>query len=354
MTQPQRILVLHTAFLGDIILTLPMVQVLKRNLPGSFISFLAIPVSAAVVRNHPSISQVIEFDKKGKDSGVSGLLRCAAMLRKENYDTAIVPHRSLRSALLPVFARIPERIGFTTSAGKFLLTKRVPYVMNRHEILRNLDLLGPLGIKGSMELPELYPSATDAETVDGMIGASLPHLSSGPGLVAIAPGSIWETKRWPGEKFAELARLLTAAGYVVALIGSKEDSALAEKIAQSEEPGRVLNAAGKLSMLQSAELIRRSGVLVSNDSAPMHAGVAMGTPVVALFGATVPEFGFGPLGPRDRIHQTQGLVCRPCSIHGGRKCPIGTFECMHRITPEQVFQTVIELMNPPRSIGKAH
>jgi len=307
-----------------------------------------------VLRNHPSISQVIEFDKKGKDKGVGGVLRCAAMLKKENFDVAIVPHRSLRSAFLPALARIPERIGFTTSTGKFLLTKKVPYVMNRHEIMRNLDLLGPLGIKGSMELPALYPSSTDVQTVDGMIGAAFPHLSSGPGLVAIAPGSIWETKRWPGEKFAELARLLTDAGYSVALIGSKEDSALAEKIAQSGESGRVLDAAGKLSMLQSAELIRRSGVLVSNDSAPMHAGVAMGTPVVALFGATVPEFGFGPLGPRDRIHQTEGLVCRPCSIHGGRRCPIGTFDCMHRISPEEVFQTVIELMNQPRSYGKAH
>jgi heptosyltransferase-2 len=135
----------------------------------------------------------------------------------------------------------------------------------------------------------------------------------------------------------------------VVLIGSEADRSLAEGIASAGVRGMVLNAAGRLSILQSAELIRRSAVLVSNDSAPMHAGVAMRTPVVALFGATVPAFGFAPLGANDRIHQTEGLPCRPCSIHGGRKCPIGTFECMHKIMAEEVLHTIMELLSkhPP-------
>ena len=354
MRKPLRIIVLHTAFLGDIILALPMVQTLKRSIPDGRISFLAVPASAAVLANHPSIDDVILYDKKGAERGIRGITKAVGRLKRDRFDVAIIPHRSLRSALLPWIAGIPVRIGFSTSAGRFLMTARVAYNPDRHEIMRNLDLLRPLGIAATMELPGLYPSASDVGVVEALLRESFSQKGADQPLVAIAPGSVWETKRWPEEKYTALTKLLSDRGFRIALIGGDQDNRLAERISRGGDPGRVLNAAGKLSMLQSAELIRRSAILVSNDSAPMHAGVAMKTPVLALFGATVPRFGFAPAGSGDRVLQTEGLECRPCSIHGGRKCPIGTFDCMQRIAPTEVFETILEMLGMSLPLARGH
>jgi heptosyltransferase-2 len=157
-------------------------------------------------------------------------------------------------------------------------------------------------------------------------------------LIAIAPGTAWNTKRWPREHFARLAQMLSDAGDRVVLIGGPEDAPLCREIAGAAGRAGVVDASGAFSVLGSAELIRRSALLVCNDSAPLHLAGAVGTPVLAIFGATTPAFGFGPIGPRDRVLETEGLACRPCSIHGGDRCPIGTFECMVRITPAMAFE----------------
>ena len=350
MTAIRRLVVIHTAFLGDIVLALPMVQVLKRSMPNTSIAFVAIPASCAVLQNHPGIDRIIEYDKKGKARGVRGFFSCVNELRE--FDAAIVPHRSLRSALLPFLAGIKLRIGFSTSAGSFLFTNKVKHESQKHEILRNLGLLKPLGIDPAYEPPLLYPSAKDRMVVEQLLGTAFPSHGSGKAMVAVAPGSVWNTKRWPEEYFGRLIGQLRGDGRKVVLLGGSEDSDLCERLRAGNR--EVFNAAGKLTVLQSADLIRRSDVLVSNDSAPMHLGVSMGTPVLAIFGATVPEFGFAPVGEQNRIHQTDGLACRPCSIHGGDRCPIGTFECMLRITPEQVFQTVVEMLHHSKKGGVSH
>jgi heptosyltransferase-2 len=105
-----------------------------------------------------------------------------------------------------------------------------------------------------------------------------------------------------------------------------------------------MSMAGQLSLLQSAAMLERASLLVSNDSAPMHLAGAVGTPVIAIFGATAPSYGFGPSGPFDRVVETPGLACRPCAIHGGPKCPIGTFECMERITPDRLLAEIQDLL----------
>ncbi len=159
-------------------------------------------------------------------------------------------------------------------------------------------------------------------------------------LIAIAPGSVWNTKRWLPERFAGLADALLSAGMRVAFIGGRDDLALCKEIAAMVRAGDVAIAAGAFSILQSAELIRRCETLVTNDSAPLHLAVAMRTRVVAVFGATVPAFGFDPYGERDRVFETMGLSCRPCSIHGGDVCPIRTFDCMKRISVGDVLEAV--------------
>ena len=346
MMPPGKILIFQTAFLGDLVLTLPLIQVARRNFLNSRIAVVAIPAACESLMNHPAIDEIIPYDKRGSDTGLKGIMRMVRRLRKEAFDLAIVPHRSIRSALITRLAGIPRRIGFSTSAGRFLFTDVVTY-QNVHETQRNLSLLEPLGIRETgRELPSLFPSEEDIRVVDELMKNSALHDGiAREQLVAIAPGSVWNTKRWPSEYFVSLCNLVLKAGNSVVLIGGEGDRLLCGEINRQIGGGKILNAAGDLTVLQSAEVIRRSGILVSNDSAPMHLGVAMRTPVVVIYGATVPAFGFAPLGERDVVMETHGLPCRPCSIHGGNVCPIRTFICMKNILPENVFAQVESLLS---------
>jgi heptosyltransferase-2 len=348
MSHSRRFVVLQTAFPGDVVLTLPLVQQLREGFPEAFTGFVAIPGTADLLNNHPAVSERIVFDKRGADSGIGGILRFAKKLRLGKFDTAIVPHRSLRSALVVFLAGIPRRIGFARSAGRFLLTEVVDYDESAHEIDRNLSLLKPLGVGGKQQrMPSLYPDYVAVEKVDRFVRAWRGGGGSGEPLVALAPGSVWATKRWPADRFAKLGRLLIRSGYGVVLIGSREERVLCGELMNSIGSPNVLNGAGEFSLLESAELIRRCGLIVSNDSAPVHLAGAMRVPTVAIYGATVPRFGFAPRGRQDSIVEREGLACRPCGIHGGPQCPIGTFECMLSISPEQVRDAIRRTLRKP-------
>lgn len=343
-----RLVVFQTAFTGDVILTLPMIQRLKRHMPHAAIDLVATPSGAAIAANHPALRRTVVYDKKGTDRGLAAALHLARQLSKEAYDAAVIPHRSMRSAAICYAAAIPRRIGFSTSAGRLLMSDVVRYDATSHEILRNLALLAPLGAPSHpLELPSLYPSPVDVEAVNTLLESE--HLRSDIPLVALAPGSVWATKRWLPERYRELAQRLVSEGCRVVLIGGYDDVMLGNVIASDLQPGTFINAMGKLTVLQSAELIRRCTLVVTNDSSPMHLAVAMRTPVVAIFGATVPAFGFAPVGEFDRIVEMNGLHCRPCAIHGGDRCPIGTFDCMKNISVTHVLEIVHDVLSALRT-----
>lgn len=341
---PERVLVFHTAFIGDIVLMLPLLQVLRRLRPESRIAVVTVPAAVELVRKHPAVDDVIPYDKRGKHRGWRGMGKLARELRARDFSVALVPHRSLRSAAIVRIARIPRRIGFSTSAGAWLFTDRVAYGIADHEIDRNLSLLHPLtGAVQARELPVVAVEQDDASVAGALIldaGRQSPGFSSRP-LIGLAPGSVWLTKRWPARSFAALARLLTGKGYGVVLFGGERDAGICDGIAASHPPeSPVLNVAGKTSLAESAALLQLCRVLVSNDSAPMHLAMGVGTPVVGLFGPTVPAIGFAPVGPSDCVLQVEGLSCRPCNIHGGNECPIGSFECMRGIPVSRVAAAV--------------
>ena len=336
MPSPGRIVVFQTAFAGDVILTVPLVEALRKLFHDILIDFVAIPSGAEVLANHPALNHVIVYDKKGKDKGLLPALSLARELRRVKYYAALIPHRSLRSAAICCLAGIQRRIGFDTSAGRWLFSDEVRYSKDGHEIARNLSLLRPLGHEGErMEIPRLYPSTEDMQRVSEVVG-----WRESENLIALAPGSVWATKRWLEERFCELASQLIKDGFSVALVGGREDQQLGIRLEHEISHERLVNVIGKFTLLQSAELIRRAKVLVTNDSAPMHLAVAMRTPVVAIFGATVPAFGFAPLGEHDVVVETDGLKCRPCGIHGGNSCPIKTFDCMKNIQTGHVLEKV--------------
>src|SRR6185503_8141804 len=163
---------------------------------------------------------------------------------------------------------------------------------------------------------------------------------SGEPLIALAPGSIWGTKRWP--YYADLARRLTSAGRVIVL-GSASDTPLAAEIAAATF-GSAIDATGRLSLLASAALLERCVLAVTNDSAPQHLASAAGTPTISIFGPTVPAFGFGPLAPRSAIIEHHDMPCRPCDPHGPMVCPLGHWRCMRELDVDRVYQETQRLL----------
>ncbi|MCK9409227.1 MAG: lipopolysaccharide heptosyltransferase II [Bacteroidetes bacterium] len=344
MTDPKRILVFQTAFLGDVILTLPMIQVLHAKYPQALIDVVTTPAGSEFLSNHPAIAEIIKYDKRRAQKGLRGILALSIFLNRRKYNLAVVPHRSFRTSFIMALSGIPQRIGFSTASGTMFYHHIIRYDKTKHEVERNLSLLIPLGITSdNKELPTLYPSHHDVQFVNKFLFER--EILEQTNLIAIAPGSVWNTKRWLPERFSQLARMLANDGYQILIVGGKEDAELGQLICETSVHKLIHNAAGKMTLLQSAELLRRCCVLVTNDSAPLHIGVAMRIPVVAIFGATVPEFGFAPYGDHDRVVETKGLSCRPCAIHGGQKCPIGTFVCMKNIDATMIHEHVISVLS---------
>ncbi len=344
----RKILVVQTAFIGDVVLTLPLVQQAVRVFPEAEVHFLTIPTSVPLVETHAAIHRVWVYDKHRQHRGMRALWQLAHQLRQQQFDLALVPHLSLRSALLVWLAGIPRRIGFDRSAGRRLLTDVFPYATHIHEIERNLQLLQPFWRwQGEAIRPKLFFNEGDYAAVQAWL--QMQGLQQGE-FVALAPGSIWPTKRWLPERFARLADALETQGWPVVLIGGPADELLAKRITSlSRRP--LYNAVGVFTVRQSALLLQQARLLVSNDSAPMHLAVAVNTPVVAIFGPTVPAFGFFPYGEQDKVVEDTTLVCRPCGIHGHRRCPLGTHACMTRISVERVLKEVEGMLHVRTTAG---
>jgi heptosyltransferase-2 len=327
-------LVIQTAFLGDVVLTTPLLSLLAQQ--HETVDVLTTPAAARLIETHPAVRSVISYDKHGVDKGWRGLRRLAGQLRARRYSTVYLPHRSLRSATLALFSGARERVGFADSPAAITYTRRVPRSPAGHEVERLLALAGGDAVA---------PPVTLALTADDHAAAEkwLESHRILSGFVALAPGSIWGTKRWP--YYADLAAALDRP---VVVLGGADDSSLAETIVAAA-PGRARSAAGSLSLRASAALISRAAVLVTNDSAPLHLATAVGTPVVAIFGPTIPAFGFGPRGRNDVIVGHPELSCRPCSKHGPEKCPLGHHRCMRDLTVETVAAAVAAVLNGEES-----
>jgi heptosyltransferase-2 len=335
----RKILIIQTAFAGDVILTTPLIRAAQNGFPNAKVHFLAIPVAANILENNPHLTHIWLYDKRNADSGLRRFLSLSGKLRRQNFDIMLVPHRSIRSALLALLSAASIRIGFDTSAGAFLFTQRIKYRQDVHEIERNLSLIKSLGIQTEDRYPEVFPDHDDIAVVNKLLTQ---HTNGGSNLVAVAPGSVWPTKRWPKESYSQLCKQFSNQGTSVFLIGGSDDKILCDDIS-NKVGSKVFCVAGQLTLRQSAELLKRCSVLVTNDSAPLHMAAAVGIPTVAIFGPTIPGFGFYPYRSNSRVIE-KVLSCRPCSIHGSKKCPINTHECMTEISASEVMKAAVELM----------
>lgn len=346
----RNVLLIQTAFLGDVVLTTPMIGALRALLPDARITALVRPDAAMILRSDPRINAILPFDKKKTHRGPGGMLALASEIRRREFDLLLCPHQSHRSGILSMLSHIPERIGYESAGfASLAYTERLTRRMDRPEIHRLLAFLADAFEKRIPGAQEIIAKTSDIpvlyETQESETEAS--HLLSSmnirnPGL--IAPSSVWPTKRWTPQGFADLAALIIERYQCdVLLVGSKEDGVIARDVMlalEETQPPRVRERVheicGKTSLPGLYSLMKRSRFLVSNDSAPVHFACAARIPVVAVFGPTVPSLGYAPIAPRSVVAEID-LPCRPCGTHGGKVCPLAHFHCMRHLTPEMVM-----------------
>ncbi len=331
-----RYLIIQTAFLGDTLLTLPMVQSLAKLHPHSLIDIVTLPANMEVFKLSPHINEVIPYDKRGAEKGILGVLKLARKITRAGYSKVFVPHRSARSSMLAYFSRVPS-ISFDKSALSFLYDELVEYDGATHEVERNLRLLTN-NTEQWRDEPLLTFDAIDKSKIDDIIGESKQ-------VIAIAQGSVWETKKYPLNNYIRVADALIERGFTIAIIGSKSEIQDTNTILKKLPEESVIDVAGRLSISESVYFLSRCTALISNDSAPTHMGVMAGIPVLTIYCSTIPEFGFFPYNRGSKFLSFNGLECKPCGIHGRKECPLGTFECAVKIEPSEVLAEVLSMVN---------
>jgi len=322
--------IVQTAFIGDVVLATPLFEAARVSLPGYTVIAVVRKGCENIIENNPHIDEIVVWDKHGGDGGIGGILRVSGRLRESGTETALVPHRSLRTALALALSGTGNRIGFAKGGGAFLHTVRVPYRLGVHEVERNLMLAEAAGWESAGFRPSIFPDGRDRTIID--------DITAGVGSFAVfAPGSVWATKMWPSESYARLGAELMKRGMTVVLSGGMNDEHVCRYISE-RLPGAV-NTAGLLTLRQSAELYRRAEFVLTGDTAPQHIAAAMGARVFSIFGPTVREFGFWPYTDRGVVIE-ENLDCRPCGVHGHTACPKKHHLCMRGITPERVMEII--------------
>lgn len=340
-------LVVQTSFIGDVVLTTPLIAELAKRGPVDVVTGSG---GTALLANNPAIRHRIIYEKSGSDGGIPGFLRTTRRIRSgqsanegDRYEAAYLAQGSVRSALLAIAAGATERVGFGRSGGSALYTRRVTFREDRHhaERLWSLSMSECADPPTPEQIrPRLYPGEPERAAVDSFLSQTLD--SAGDSIIALAPGAAWATKRWPF--FPELAARF-AETHSIVVIGGAEDVAIGEAIVAACPPGRAAIAAGRLTLLGSAELIGRAQALVCNDSFPQHLGSAMGTRTLTIFGPTVPDFGYGPLAEGSVAGGHEELRCRPCHHHGPVRCPLGHWRCMRELSSGEIAETLTSILS---------
>lgn len=336
----KKIVVVQTAFIGDAVLTLPMLEVLAKNNPNAIIDVVTIPKTSEIFQASPFVNEVIVYDKRNTHKGFKALLSFAKMLGSRNYSLIVAPHRSLRTSLLVLFSGIKESIGFQNSSFSIVYRNSVEYRYELHESARNISLVSSDEAKNYLSyLPKTLFSEETKKKIDGFLAS----LTSDRKIVAIAPGSVWETKRYPVEHFLSLVRTLISKNYLILLIGSEVEFKLNEAI-QKTAGNNCVNIAGRHSILETIYLLTKCNLLLTNDSAPTHFGMAADIPVLTIYCSTVPEFGFFPYNGKSGTISLNDLPCKPCGIHGYEVCPLSHFNCGQKLLPEVVLAKIDTLL----------
>jgi heptosyltransferase-2 len=336
----QKILVVQTAFIGDVVLATALVESLHQQYPKAAIDVVVRKGNEPLFNEHPFINELIIWDKKQhKYLNWFSILK---KIRAKHYDVLINAQRFAATGLWTVLSSANTTIGFDKNPFSFLFTHKVKHDVSGnalHEVNRNHALISSLGVF-PLAMPKLYPTKSDFEKV---------KLYQAEKYITIAPASVWFTKQFPLTAWVSFISELKFEGPIY-ILGGASDKALGDKIINevvrlhSTASTKIINLSGELGFLASAALQQKAVLNYVNDSAPMHFCSAVNAPVVAIYCSTIPAFGFGPLSTNSFIVETQEqLACRPCGLHGNKQCPLGHFNCAHSIENAQLIAPLLQM-----------
>jgi heptosyltransferase-2 len=330
----ERILFIQTAFLGDAILAVPAIQKLKELNPDFVIDVLCIPETQEIFSASPSVNNTFVIDKKGEHKSLFKTYKFIDKLKKNGYTKIYSSHRSFRTALIILLLEVRESYGFDNSSLMHVYKNLIPYYLNKHEVQRNLDLIGYLYDDESWKI---LPKISSEKFVSEKVKSFLDQESLADGFIAIAPGSVWNTKKYLLEHFEFICEHFIQRNYKLVCIGGKNDVEVCSKLV-SKFNDKITDASGKFSIIESIELLKNAKLLITNDSAPTHMGMCADIKVLTVYCSTVPEFGFYPYNKKSVSISFDDLKCKPCGIHGYHQCPIKTFDCGLKLLPEVVIR----------------
>jgi len=331
----RRILIIRTDRIGDVLLSTPAIKATRDAYPNSHIAMMVRPYAEEIVDGNPYLDEVILYDKYGEHRGWFGTFKFVNELKRKRFNLAIILHPTNRSNLIPFLAGVPERVGYDRKLG-FLLTKRLKdlkHLGEKHEIDYNLDVLRAIGIEAKDKILYMPVKGEHEKVIDRFF--VLNSLNDGNGLVAIHPGASCPSKRWSAYRFGRVAdELIDKYKFNVVIIGGPSDVETVKQMRMAMLHTPII-LSEEHSLGEVAALLKRCKIFISNDTGPVHIAVAVGTPVITIFGRSDPGLSpkrWAPTGPNDVVlHKYVG--CRECFAHN---CEIN-FRCLEAITVADVL-----------------
>ena len=351
-TSTKSIIWIQTSFLGDIVISTAAFKRVKELMPDVKQYLITTPLGKMALKDFPFLDGVYSFDKKSKGF-IASIKDVKGQLLKDevNLRSSVIlqAHKSFRSSILS------HVLGGTIVTYKeSVLSSFADYSVDRvsffHEADRLALLLQSLGFSRS----EFFGSKP---FLSRSCSTDFPWFANDKPVVAIAPGSVWGTKRWPALKFAQLTQqVLTYSDCNIVFLGAAGEKESMEEIKAIIDASdkRILDLVGKTSLDDLRGLYPKLAVLVSNDSSPIHYASAFNVSTVAIFGATASSMGFGPLADESSVVEISSLKCRPCSDHGPMKCPLTHFKCMKDIAPDTVYRELESILHNKHYSSELH
>ena len=345
MQKPNKILIVRTDRLGDVVLSTPVIKNLRLWFPKSHIAFMCRPYTRGALEGNPDLNEVIIYDKCGKQKSLWASIKFSLYLRKKKFDLAFILHPTNRANLITFLAGIPERVGWDKKLGK-LLTKRIKHTKQegkKHELEYTLDLLRELSIPIKC-VDTYFPIRSKARTtVEQLLKGE--GIGEGDKFIVIHPSASCPSKRWPQKRFQRVIKLLKErTGLKIIVITSQSEKEFGERLVGDDG---VIDLRGSLSIHEIGALLKQAALFISNDSGPVHIAASFNTPVISIFGRDNP--GLAPLrwGPRGRksfcFHKDVG--CTKCLAHN---CIKG-FLCLQEITPQEVVDKAMFFLKEGKS-----
>lgn len=338
----ERILIVRTDRIGDVILSTPVIKAMRDNYPSSYIAMMVRPYAEEIVEGNPYLDEIILYDKDSAHKSWWESLQFMLSLKQKRFDVAIILHPTNRVHLITFFAGIPRRIGYNMKLG-FLLTDRLKHIKQegqKHEIEYNLDIIRYFRIEPKDKSLYMPIKEESQRSIEHLLKEL--DIKENEEILAIHPGASCPSKIWPPERFARVAdSLIERYGFKVLIVAAAQDKGIANEVAGSMHQAS-FNVAGRTLISELASLLKRCRLFVSNDSGPVHIASAVGTPVISIFGRSQKGLSpsrWGPVGKKDIIlHKEVG--CTECLAHNCKK----DFACLKAITVDDVLSAADSIL----------